>query len=1029
MTLSNNDNGSNDRDPPHVECRDDVINGNPSNGPGVADGYARGNGVPNNAVFSAATPGESEVKWGNTSYTFYTAHYMDYRHDDSLVSRTRMEIAQEVVTGIILANPGIDFGLVEFNGNWSGTNHHGGRVIHRIIADMTEEQRSNVIDMVNSLTSAGSTPLCESSYEAYRYLSGQTLVYGHRMDGNRNPKGDYLPRDTLAESPLGTYTSPATDCAVTYVILMTDGEPQNDTHANNAIESLTGKTCGIYPAANQPNTKNCLPELAGYMATEDLDNDTTNGRQLAITYTVGFATDQDLLRDTAAAGKGEYYTANSADELTAAFQGAILSILGQESTLTSPAVAVDTFTRTQSRNEVFYAMFEPGESVDWPGNIKKLRLDIVDGEAVLVDKKDNAALDPETGFITVGASTFWSDADGPDVMKGGVGGLLAARDPATRLIYSNTGADGALETFNSTNMNREAFGLDTDEELFALFGPDIESQTDLDRELASGRGFAIDDDGTVSADARNWILGDILHSQPLVLSYGARTGFTAEDPDLRIIVGTNAGFLHMFGDVDGQEDWAFFPKELAPVLNQRRLDAISLEHVYGIDTSPVAYVQDLNNDGTIVTGDGDKVWLYFGLRRGGDAMYALDISDPDNPAFMWKIDPARSGFAELGLTWSAPVVTRIPGYRDAGGKPKPVLVFGAGYDLTKDLTGVATPDGVGRGLFIVDAETGELVWSVTPAANSLKNLQETGLQHAVPGNVTVLDSNGDTLADRMYFGDAGGNVWRVDLPGNALPDASQDDWQINKLAQLNGGTEATDRRFFNAPDVVRIRFNGKPVDAVLIGSGDRTNPNATDVDNRFYMLRDERTAPYDSSAPDASDCADMDPVTDFRCFMPVLDEDLYDITANLLSTGTDEEKAVAVEALQAANGWRIDLQHEGEKSLAKSLTLNGKVYIASFTPNTGLNPEDVCEPLAGLGRLYVVDLFSGNRNVIQLGPIIPDTPSVHFGEDDQIRLLLPPGTPAGDPDGDGDNDCIGGVCSTDEFFRPPYGTYWFQEEY
>ena len=42
------------------------------------------------------------------------------------------------------------------------------------------------------------------------------------------------------------------------------------------------------------------------------------------------------------------------------------------------------------------------------------------------------------------------------------------------------------------------------------------------------------------------------------MNYGALGAFTVADPDLRIVVGTNAGF-HMFGNDDGEEDWAFFP--------------------------------------------------------------------------------------------------------------------------------------------------------------------------------------------------------------------------------------------------------------------------------------------------------------------------------------------------------------------------------------------------------------------------------------------------------------------------------------
>lgn len=1008
--------------PPHVDCLNDVANGITDNGPGIGAGYPQ-DGVQTGSEYGPNP--DPSMNWGNGAYTFYTAHYLDWYYDDTLEEpRSRLDIAQEVVSTIINTNPGIDFGLMEFNFD------QGGRVIRRIVENMTEDQRSSLVDLVNEIDHAGSTPLCESMYEAYRYISGGDVLYGYNRRTGSDSRGvyDVHQRDPLAESN-GSYISPATDCAYTYVILVTDGFPQRDTDATSRIETLTGKTCNRYEDADGNNTKNCLPELAEYMANTDLDNDTTNGNQFGITYTIGFTTDQDLLRDAAEKGKGQYYTANDAQELTEAFQGAIVSILSTDTTFTSPAVAVDTFTRTQSRDEIFYAMFKPGESVDWPGNIKKLKLQVDDGEAVLVDANGSPAIDATTGFIRDTAVTFWgSSQDGGDVQKGGVGALLAARDAASRSIYTNIGTGGALQPFLPNNITAAAMDVANDTELHALFG--VPSAVGLTRLINWARGFdAYDNDGDGdNSDTRSWVMGDILHSQPLVLNYGARSGFTSAEPDIRLLVGTNGGFVHMFGNDNGQEDWAFFPRELAPILRDRSQSARSSQNIYGMDLTPVAYTRDVNGDGTLDSGAGDKVWAYFGMRRGGQAYYALDVSDPGSPSFMWSITPSTTGFSELGQTWSEPVATRIPGYKDGNGVPKPVLVFGAGYDTGKDASGPASPDDSGRGIFIVDAETGALVWSVTPASNSVKNLSESGLQHSVAAPVTVLDSNGDELTDRIYFADTGGNIWRVDLPGDALPTSSQTTWQINQLARLGGGSVSGDRRFFNAPDVVRIRFNGSPVDAVLIGSGDRTNPNAIDVNNRFYMIRDLAVGAYSTARPTSAECADEE-VSDFRCALPLTNTSLFNITNNRLVTGTEEERLTALESLRSTNGWRLNLTNEGEKSLSKSLTLNGKVFLTTFTPSNVLDDINVCEPVSGTGRLYVVDLFSGDRNVIPLGPIIPDTPSVHFGEDGQIRLLLPPGTPRGDTDGDGEDNCEGGVCDIGTPLRAPYGDHWFQEEY
>lgn len=1036
--------------PSHVECQVDAINANPHNGSGVADGYAKTD-VLDTKAFSETDPEISlaDVTWGDETYTFYSAHYMDYVYDSGTIDQTRMQIAQNVITSLIQANTGLDFGILEFNGNWSGVTSNGGRIVHRIIQDMTAEQRTDIVDLVNSVGAHGNTPLCEATMEAYRYLAGDDVVYGLQDDGARPAglDGDVTPRDQQAEKG-GKYVSPTTDCAYTYIVLMTDGLPRLDTDANSAVESLTGQTCELYDVDGEAPAKNCLPKLTEYMANTDLDKDATNGDQFGITYTIGFTTDQKLLSDAAQAGGGKYFTAGNTASLTAAFQGAILDILSAESTFTAPAVAVDTFSRTQSRDDVFYAMFKPDKRIDWHGNIKKLKLDIKNGTATLVDKNGDPAIDPDTGFIKGTATTYWSTtADGQNVDAGGVGALLAARDANTRTIKINTGSGGALQDFNTSNITHTAFGLSDAAQLFTVF--DVPNQTELDTLISWARGtdaYDEDKDGNTTEN-RPWILADMLHSQPLVVNYGALGGRELTDPpDLRIVVGTNAGFVHMFDDSDGQERWAFFPKELAPVLRKRALNPVSSQHVYGVDNTPVLYTFDEDRDGTIEASDGDKAYVYLTLRSGGDAVYALDISNPDSPAFLWMISPSsqcvidESGvptpdpcpFAEIGQTWSRPVITRIPGYKDSEGIPKPVLIFGAGYDTNKNNSGVATADSRGRGLYIVDAVTGALVWKVTPADDSATNMQETGLVHSVAAPVAPLDSNGDEITDRVYLADTGGNLWRVDMPGAKLPTASQEDFRIVQMAAMNGGAAATDRRFFNAPDIVRTSYRGDAFDAIAIGSGDRDNPNATDNDDQFYMIRDEQVLPYFTEFVRSTACDTTDDLPDDnRCALPVRESDLYDVTPSTL-----RGDAMDVEALSIARGWRMDLTADGEKSLSKSITIDGKVFFTTFSP--ALELTNVCKPLPGTGRLYAVRLgdatrlrdFDGDGDFdpfITLGSVLPETPAPHFGEDKEIRLLTPLGSPT--PVCEGEGCPSPGILIPGARLPDPYGTFWYQEEY
>ncbi len=1060
------------RDSAYIDCFGDDIENNPSN-PGIpvqADGYPRDE-INQGPYQNAKTPSF----WGVSSNTIYSANYLNYYNDDTGTytdsSRTYLEVAKTVVTDMVASNTSIDFGLMVFNNNsgatlyprWNNPAHHnGGRVIRHLQANMSNLERTNLVQTIDDIETSLYTPLCETTYEAYRYLTGDSVLYGLNR---KTSEPEELPaRDFNAEydfddgsgTTVKKYIAPTSDCAYTYIILMTDGNSTNDNAANYPIRSVIKKLC----------SGNCLDELTEHMANNDLDGDPNNGNQYAKTYTIGFNVDLQILRDAADKGDGIYSTADNSAELARSFQGAISTILSTDATFTSPAVAADTFDRTESRNEVFFGMFTPSKEADWRGNIKRLNAVTENGHVVLKDANgDNAfELCPDndagdfTECISDDAQTVWSTTrDGDIVDQGGVGTLLVSR-VTDRVLYSNTGAANALDDLDDTYANRAVSGYQNDNQLFQAFG--VTDQTELTTMLNWARGDDVDDEYPNSLK-REWILADMLHSKPVVVNYGARGSATQANPDQRIVVGTNGGFLHMFDVDDGHENWAFFPKELSSILQLRRANAHSADHVYGIDATPAIYMNDLNKDGTIDSTASEQAIVYFGLRRGGRGMYALDISDPDSPSLKWQIDETSSNFSELGQTWSVPEVTTIPGYvydHDNDGNtadiPNPVLIFGAGYDTNKDASGVGTADSMGRGIFIVDALDGSLVWSITPAANSNTNMQHTGLTDSVPSDVSVIDSNGDSISDRIYFGDTGGNLWRVDMPGltnNARPDSSQDSWFITKLADVNGGTVATDRRFFSAPDVVRTKHRACTdydnsankcnivstinYDAVLIGTGDRSNPTATDVNNQFYMIRDKRLQPYTEAPQSVSECnstplAGQPPLPyDFRCELNdgagLTASDLYDTTANLIQDGTVNQKAAASAALESAHGWRISLLGSGEKSLSRSLTLSGSVFFTTFEPHS--NNRLSCKPKAGTGYLYRVNLHDATDvpnpqspgtyydRVTELGSLITDTPSPFFGSDKNIDLIFPS---SGGPQS----------LDSDATMPQPYGVYWYKEE-
>ena len=63
---------------------------------------------------------------------------------------------------------------------------------------------------------------------------------------------------------------------------------------------------------------------------------------------------------------------------------------------------------------------------------------------------------------------------------------------------------------------------------------------------------------------------------------------------------------------------------------------------------------DRDRNGPIEPERGDKVFLYFGMRRGGSSYYALDVTSPDAaPKLMWGGPFVLPDGAQ---SWSNPVV-------------------------------------------------------------------------------------------------------------------------------------------------------------------------------------------------------------------------------------------------------------------------------------------------------------------------------------------------------------------------------------
>jgi Tfp pilus tip-associated adhesin PilY1 len=736
-------------------------------------------------------------------------------------------------------------------------------------------------------TAGGCTPLGATLVEAKKYIK------------------DYVnPKDT------------AIACRLKYIIFVTDGSDTVGCHGDcseNAADMWKRRMLTVQRAkevhdagthvfavgfgGNMPDhLKKTLNWVARYGGTDNPLEDNSsdpipyyniqnyipkdaNGNDLEACLTEASAAEADPANY---ALSGYAFLATTADQLSQALKTILKFVRSQPYYITAPSIPSVRLSEKEGEDNVVYiSSFVPNDSPFWKGFLKKYRAN-ADG-TLPVDQDGNP----------IKANLIW---DASEQLKN-VG-------PNSRNI--RTYVNSAMASFIYGNLTNADLDVASDKE-----------REDLINHIRGVDAYDVDGDGN-KTETREWKLGDIFHSNPVIVGSPSRffedTGFSGsggfyernKNRTKVIIAGANDGMLHAFNAETGNEEWAFIPGSLL-----KTLKLMKTAHTYYVDGSPkVADVWfDSNNDNKKVADEWRTV-LVCGLKKGGKHYFALDITDTLNPKYLWEFPKTPGVLNKLGESWSDPAIGKVKIEQGGDLVEKWVAFIGGGFDPYDQEKGSEAING--NGFFVIDIMTGEIIKELSGLVL---------MRHSFPAPPTALDTNSDGYVDKVYVGDLAGQMWVFDVSFDGISKKSNSQWNGKRL--FKAPLEPFEKHNCYYQPAVAIDQYGIPW--VYFGTGDRENPtDTTNPQERFYAVTDDGKGDY-----------------------PRLENDLKDVT-NLFTFSPDRTR----------KGWYIRLEKTGkrlEKVLGKPTVFNKLLYFTTYFYNDKSDPCSV----AGDARLYVVEYVSG----------------------------------------------------------------------
>ncbi|MEO8094179.1 MAG: hypothetical protein ABI632_04505 [Pseudolysinimonas sp.] len=455
-----------------------------------------------------------------------------------------------------------------------------------------------------------------------------------------------------------------------------------------------------------------------------------------------------------------------------------------------------------------------------------------------------------------------------------------------------------------------------------------------------------------------------------------------------------------FNNGTGQELFSFIPREALPKLKQYS-DTGSQD--WSVDGTPVpddVFIDPTHNGSPT---DSEREWrtvMVTGMREGGNAYFALDITQPDTydskqvsqpspagsyvpscangtastcgannfPTELWEFkdrtdeDTAGLGLnhPDLGQTWSIPNIGRIrvcDGTDCSPSSPtnklvdKYVAIFGGGLehgDAAKPYFAQS-----GNWLYMMDIETGTILY-------------KRQLAGAAPSEPAAVDTNQDGYIDTVYIGTTAGYMEKVDMstvPQLETYDVTYHNCPTDPCSATNS-TKTVKRirdtawepfKIFDTVDALGVR---RPIffpPAVIFvaklgryalgfGTGNREDLWRKDsVAGRFYMIAD--TGFVRSMALSGA--------------LPRTEAQYDTVDPEFTNQGFADHDFILNPNSNRFSGWVMPLKAD-ERVIANTFSLSGITVFTGFTPTSGTsttgngnNATTVCTR-GGDSRIFTV---------------------------------------------------------------------------